>query len=68
MTMGPELSPEEQDRRLTDAARRFLLGEISADEFHRAKERYMPDYRAAMIELARRRRFYDAAQNRRQSV
>ena len=48
LTMG------ERQRLLLEATDRYLRGEIGADEFREAEERYMTDYRAATLELARR--------------
>lgn len=50
----PELTIGERQRRLIEASDRYLRGEMSAREFHEAEERYMTDYRAATLELARR--------------
>jgi hypothetical protein len=50
----PELTIGERQRRLIEASDRYLRGEMSAREFHEAEERYMTNYRAATLELARR--------------
>lgn len=51
------LTIAERQRRLQEASDRYLRGEISARDFHQAEERYMTDYRAATLELARRSLF-----------
>jgi len=48
------LTMAERQRRLQDASDRYLRGEMSALDFHQAEERYMTNYRAATLELARR--------------
>jgi hypothetical protein len=53
-TEQPELSIGERQRRLIEASDRYLRGEMSAREFREAEQRYMTDYRAATVELARR--------------
>lgn len=51
-----QLTLEESERRLIQASEQFMRGEISAEAFEEAERRYMPDYRSAMVTLAKRRR------------
>ncbi len=42
----------ERERRMNDAARRYLKGEMSCDEYRAVCRQYGPDYRAAARALA----------------
>ncbi len=51
-----QLTPEECERRLIEATEQFMRGDISVEAFEEAERRYMPDYRSALITLAKRSR------------
>jgi hypothetical protein len=46
------LSAEERQLRLNEASAQFMNNEITSEEFARAKEQYVPDYRSAILALA----------------
>lgn len=56
------LSPEERERRLGLASQQYMRGEITVEAFEEAERQYAPDYRTAMLTLARRRRASENAE------
>ncbi|MCC7103785.1 MAG: hypothetical protein IT307_01465 [Chloroflexi bacterium] len=49
----PDVSPAERERRLVEASERYMSGTLSAADFEALEKRYMVDYRAAAMEIAR---------------
>lgn len=54
MERRPPRTLVERERRMREADRRYLMGEISSDEYRAARRSYGPDYRAAARALAAR--------------
>lgn len=53
--MEDNLSPEERERRLDEAADRYLDGELTREQFNALERQYAPDYLGAAQVLADRR-------------
>jgi hypothetical protein len=65
--MSPrESSPTERHDKLTEAAKRYLSGEIDVETFEEIERQNLPDYRAAVSDLMHARaRGSDTAQSSR---
>lgn len=56
------LSPTEKHDRLADAARRYLDGDITVEQFEAVEAECLPDYRAAVTDLIAARERYRQSQ------
>ena len=65
MLRAQESSVEEREKRLFDAARQYLSGKLSADEYDAIQRRYQTDYKGFLISQAERRLASEAKNRRR---
>lgn len=65
MLRTQESSVEERERRLFDAARKYLAGQLSAEDYDVIQRKYQTNYKDLLITHAERRLANEAKQRRR---
>lgn len=65
MLRAQESSVEEREKRLFDAARKYLAGELSPEDYDVIQRKYQTDYKGFLISQAERRLANDAKNRKR---
>jgi len=59
VVVADELLGREKQQRLFDASRKYMAGEISVSDLNDAERLYMPNYKKAMLTLAKIDRLHE---------